>query len=259
MTEKINVLHLLNVSFPIVCGYSSRSNYIISNQVEMGLNPIVLTSPHQSDGKKMEFCDGLNYYRSSLLDSSLLTSVPWLREILLVNAVYKRILQIAQTEQIDVIHAHSPLLLGLAAIKAARRIGVKVVYEIRAFWEDAAVASGKHSERSLRYRLVRKLETYVCNRVNRVVTISKAMKNELISRGISENRIFMVPNGVDHLSFKPIPKNVKLIRRHNLKGKTVFGYIGTFFDFEGIDDLIDAFASFHNKEEKRGLGPCWRR
>ena len=244
---------MLDVSFPIISGYSSRSKYVISNQIQMGLNPIVLTSPHQATGKEIEYHDGLKYHRSSLPHSNLLTSIPGFNEILFVNAMYKRILQVAQTEQVVIIHAHSPSLLGLAAIKAAKRMDVKVVYEIRAFWEDAAVASRKHSQKSPRYRLSRKLETYVCSHVHRVVTISKAMKNELISRGISEDKIFVVPNGVDQRAFEPRLKNVDLLRRIGLEGKTVFGYIGTFYCFEGIDDLVDAFASFHNEEKNVAL------
>ena len=253
MKDVMNVLHVLDLSFPIISGYSSRSKYIISNQIDMGFCPIVLTSPHQGSGNIMEYHNGLKYHRSSLPDSNLLIYVPGFNEFLFVNTMYKRILQIAQTERVDIIHAHSPSLLGLAAIRAAKRIDVKVVYEIRAFWEDAAVASRKHSQKALRYWLARNLETYVCNHAHRVVTISNSMKDELISRCIFKDKIFIVPNGVDHCVFDPRPDNIDLLRKLGLEGKTVFGYIGTFFDFEGIDDLINAFVSLHNEEENVAL------
>ena len=48
-----------------------------------------------------------------------------------------RILEVIEIEKPDVIHAHSPALNGLAAIKAGRKANIPVVYEIRAFWEDA--------------------------------------------------------------------------------------------------------------------------
>ena len=128
-----------------------------------------------------------------------------------------------------------------------------MVYEIRAFWEDAAVASRKHSEKSPISAFSRKLETYVCNQVRRVVTISKAMKDELISRGVPENKIFVVPNGVDLIAFKPRPKNVDLIHRLSLEGKTVLVILGHFLISRESVDLINAFCFLHNEEENVAL------
>jgi hypothetical protein len=61
-------------------------------------------------------------------------------------------MQLASEHRPDVIHAHSPVLNVLPAIWVGRRLGIPVVYEIRAFWEDAAVDHGTTSEGSLRYR-----------------------------------------------------------------------------------------------------------
>ena len=38
-----------------------------------------------------------------------------------------------------------------------------------------------------------------------------------------------------------------------LEGKFVFGYIGTFYDFEGIYDLVDVFHKLHEQEESAVL------
>src|SRR3546814_14494634 len=50
----------------------------------------------------------------------------------------------------DLLHAHSPVLDGLAALRVGKRLGIPVIYEIRAFWEDAAVGNGTGREGSLR-------------------------------------------------------------------------------------------------------------
>ena len=187
-----NVLHLLDVSLPVVSGYSTRSKYIILSQQKLGLNPFAVTSPHHPYNNNEEINEGIRYFRTSMSGPQILTSLPIFSELYYVNAVYKRILEIAKSNHIDIIHAHSPSLLGLSALKAAKKLNLKVVYEIRAFWEDAAVASGKYSARSLKYRAVRSLESYVCRKSDRVVTISHAMKKELISRRVPNTKITVV-------------------------------------------------------------------
>ncbi|MFX8543066.1 glycosyltransferase, partial [Acinetobacter baumannii] len=72
-----------------------------------------------------------------------------------IDALARRIEALAGEWLPDVIHAHSPALCGLAAVRAGKRLGLPVVYEIRAFWEDAAVGNGTGQEGSLRYRLTR--------------------------------------------------------------------------------------------------------
>ena len=49
-------------------------------------------------------------------------------------------------------------LARLSALVAGRRLGVPVVYEVRTFWEDAAVNNGSFAEGSLRYRVSRALD-----------------------------------------------------------------------------------------------------
>jgi len=248
-----NVLHLLDVSLPVVSGYSTRSKYIILNQQKLGLNSFAITSPHHPYHTDEEIDEGISYFRTSLYGSSRLKSLPIFAELYYASAVLNRILEIAESKPIDIIHAHSPSLLGLSALRAAKKLGLKVVYEIRAFWEDAAVASGKYSANSIKYRMARSLENYICRKSDFVVTISNAMKKDLVSRGITDTRISVVPNGVDVSSFRLEIKNNELISSLGLKNKFIFGYLGTFYDFEGICDLIDAIYRLHKQGEKVAL------
>jgi glycosyltransferase involved in cell wall biosynthesis len=75
----------------------------------------------------------------------------------------------------------------------------------------------------------------------------------LISRRIPDEKVTVVPNGVDLSGFKPGKKNAELLSALGLAGKFVFGYIGTFYDFEGVYDLVDAFHKLHEQEENAAL------
>ena len=82
----------------------------------------------------------------------------------------------------DVLHAHSPALCGQAALRAGRALGVPVVYEIRAFWEDAAVGNRTGREGSVKYRLTRALEDRVVAEADAVFTICHGLRDDLIAR-----------------------------------------------------------------------------
>src|SRR3984893_14277486 len=139
------VLHVLDHSRPILSGYSVRSHSLISAQKHIGFSPEVLTGPlHSMDdvGGSDVTIDGILYRRTPVaagLSQRVIDSrVPFLSELSVVRLLRKRILKILDEQSYDVIHAHSPALCGLAALQAANSLGIPFVYEIRAFWEDAA-------------------------------------------------------------------------------------------------------------------------
>ncbi len=171
----------------------------------------------------------------------------FIKEVRLMKALQKRIEKVISMENPDIIHAHSPSLNVIPALKVGRRYNIPVVYEARAFWEDAAVDHGTFKESSFKYRVSRFIETRFFKKVDAIFTISEGMRKEMIARGISEKQITIIPNGVDTKQFSTIPRDEFLSQKKNIKGKKVLGFIGSFYHYEGIDLLIDAFAEILKK------------
>ena len=145
----------------------------------------------------------------------------------------------------DILHAHSPALCGAAALKIARKHGIPLVYEIRAFWEDAAVGNGTGRENSLKYLLTRELENHVVAGADAVMTICSGLRGDLVARGFPAHKIGIMPNGVDLALFgDPPPRDTALAAELGIgvKGSwdPVIGFIGSFYDYEGLDDLVAA-------------------
>jgi PEP-CTERM/exosortase A-associated glycosyltransferase len=231
------ILHILDHSLPIGSGYSYRSRSILLAQRGRGLNPAVVTSPKQGAGPDgCEVLDGISHYRTGGSGAG----VPIVHELNLMRRMAARIARVARTEGTEVIHAHSPVLNGLPALWAGRRLGIRTVYEVRTFWEDAAVSHGTHVEASLRYRASRSLETLVLRRVDAVVAICEGIRAEVIGRGVSPKRVTVVPNGVSSEWFEPRPRATGLAERLGLAEGPVLGYIGSFSHYEGLPFLIDA-------------------
>jgi PEP-CTERM/exosortase A-associated glycosyltransferase len=247
----VRVLHVLDVSLPVVAGYTTRSRSILHAQRALGLDPVVLTSARQpGDGGEMEEIEGIRHYRTPLARAARR------QPLLEMAALRRRIVEVARREDVDVIHAHSPVLCGAPAWLAARQLGRPCVYEIRAFWEDAAVTSGTAREGGLKYRAVRAAETALARRVDGLVGICAGIRDDLLRRGIPAERVHVVPNGVDVGAFAPAPPDEGVRARYGLGGRTVVAYIGTLFPFEGVDDLVRALARLvrdEGRDDVRGV------
>ena len=241
----MRILHILDHSLPLHSGYTFRTRAILKASQALGLEVAGVTGARHAaeapveDGAE-ETIDGLHFYRGGGLAAGL----PVLSEIREIRAFSGAIERAARDFQPDVLHAHSPVLTALAARRAARRLGLPLIYEIRAFWEDAAVGNGTGREGSLRYRATRALETWAVNRADAVAVICEGLRSDLVARGVPEEKILVSPNGVDLGLFgDPPPPNEALRTRLGLDGAEVVGFIGSFYDYEGIDDLIAAMPA----------------
>ena len=236
------ILHVLDHSLPTHSGYTFRTRALMKAQASKGWDVAGVTGlRHPEPGPDGETVDGLTFYRTPPIAPARAPIREW-REI---GALAKRVEALAKEWKPDVLHAHSPVLDGLAALRVGKKLGIPVIYEIRAFWEDAAVGNGTGREGSLRYRLTRSLETHAVNSADAVAVICEGLRGDLIGRGIDPDKITVSPNGVDlDLFGDPPPRDDMLAATLGLAADdAVIGYIGSFYDYEGIDDLIAAMPA----------------
>ncbi|WP_375398902.1 TIGR04063 family PEP-CTERM/XrtA system glycosyltransferase [uncultured Sphingomonas sp.] len=256
----MRILHVLDHGLPVHSGYTFRTRAILKAQAARGWEVASVTSiRHGTSPALVERFEGLEFHRTppvALLPSPL---GEWQE----VAAFARRIVAVAERFRPDVIHAHSPVLDALAALRAARRLRLPLLYEIRAFWEDAAVGNNNGTEGSLRYRLTRALETWAVRRADAVAVICEGLRGDLIARGIDPARIIVSPNGVDlELFGAPPRRDAALAAELGFSiDAEVAGFIGSFYDYEGLDDLIAALPALIAKRPRARLmlvggGPC---
>lgn len=237
----MRVLHILDHSIPLHSGYTFRTRNLLLGQHALGWSTVHVTGTKQGDSAlAVEEVDDLRFYRTAPSRSAVF-KLPLLNQWDVVRTLARRIEEVAALEKPDVLHAHSPALNGLAALRAGRRLGLPVVYECRAFWEDAAVDHGTSREDGLRYRLTRALESYVFRRADAVTTICEGLRAEIVSRGIPAEKVTVIPNAVDTESFTfGAAARSDLQQQLGLTGKTVLGFIGSFYAYEGLPLLLHA-------------------
>ena len=251
----IRTLHVLDHSIPLHSGYTFRTAALLREQRALGWETFHLTSPKQGEiSAPFEDVDGLRFYRTPRATGAL-AKLPLGKELALMKRLELRLEEVAREVHPDIIHAHSPVLNALPAIKVARKLGIPVVYEIRAFWEDAAVDHGTTNEGSLRYRATRKLETRAIQQVDHVFTICEGLRADIVGRGVAAEKVTVIPNAVDIASFKlASPPDPELQKQWGLTGKTVIGFIGSFYAYEGLDLLLNSLpAIIEQKPDTRVL------
>lgn len=240
----MRILHIFDHSIPLHSGYTFRSRAIVEQQRAMGWETFHLTSIKQKGSQAAEeVVDGLKFYRTPQ-PQGLARSWPVLGQWGVVTSLEQRLAEIIPVIRPDILHAHSPALNGLAAIRAGRRFGIPVVYEIRAFWEDAAVDHGTAREWGLRYRLTRALESYVVRGADAVTTICEGLRRDLVGRGVQQDKITVIPNAVDASKFQFGGERDPLLAAElGLSGRQVLGFIGSFYAYEGLTLLLRALPS----------------
>lgn len=233
----MRILHLLDHGLPLHSGYTFRTRAILSAQMRRGHSVAAVTGPRHGDARvPRETIDGIDFYRTAYTPH---LPAP-VGEIAEIAAFARRIGQVVDEFRPDVLHAHSPVLDALAGLAVSNRRRIPLVYEIRAFWEDAAVGNGTGREGSAKYRATRALETFAVRRADAVAVICEGLRGDLIARGIPGDKIMVSPNGVDLTLFgEPPARDDVLAAELGLSDETI-GFVGSFYDYEGLDHLIAA-------------------
>ena len=235
----LRILHVLDHSIPLHSGYTFRTLSILREQRKLGWETFHLTSPkHTAPSAAEETVDGWHFYRTAAAGGSKL---PVLSQLALMSQTQARLLEVARMIRPHILHAHSPVLNAVPALRVGRLLGIPVVYEVRAFWEDAAVDHGTTSEGSLRYGLTRRFETRALRQADHVFTICEGLRADIVGRGIPSSKVTVIPNAVDIESFNVggVPDGA-LKASLGLAGATVVGFIGSFYAYEGLDLLLEA-------------------
>ncbi len=248
----MRILHILDHSIPLHSGYTFRSRAIIQQQRALGWETDHITGPKHNQAIEPEgmeeTIDGLHFFRTTPA-TGFLSQLPVLNQWAVSTTLEKRLHTVVTQVQPDILHAHSPALNGLAAIHVGRKLGIPVVYEVRAFWEDAAVDHGTSMEWGLRYRLTRTLETSVLKRVTGVTTICEGLRNDIVERGIPADKVTVIPNAVDITAFNSDqPYDHALAQKLDLQNKQVIGFIGSFYAYEGLLLLLQAMPEIMERQ-----------
>jgi len=255
----MKVLHVLETSIPHNVGYTIRANAIVENQLRLGLEVVVVTSPMFAATGPIAACEeygGVRYYRTNhiLPPASARSKLgSYWRRIMMLRGYREAVLGVARKERVDVIHAHSSYSNAYAAMSAARLLNVPLLYEVRTLWGESAVVEDGWRSNSWKHRMIWRLELGAMRSADLVVPISNGIFDELASRGVPKYKMKIVANGVDTSKFTPGPKDTALAASVGMSDRFIVGFVGSMRKLEGLSTLLDAYDICRRNGAKIGL------
>lgn len=247
--ERAQVVYALHNSLPYhSAGYSTRSHGLISAIRDQGWQVDGVSRlgyPTDLQGfRNLQFAPAVDYvdrvpYHRLGIQSGYASRKP---TISYVESYAEELAAFARDRKAFLVHAASNHLNGLAAVSAARMLGLPSIYEVRGLWEVTRASRDPIWSASVEYRLAAELEAEAASTASHVIAITQALKSELVSRGIEADKISVVPNGVDTSRFKPVARDQSLARALDIGDKIVIGYVGSIVDYEGLGLLTQAVA-----------------
>lgn len=242
----LKICHLHKVAYPYEnSGGAIRNLNIVRYQKAAGMNPYVvlpLFYPFdREDGRgfSTRIESGIPYFEFTWPKPTSNLSPDRLLE-------YNTLLtySVVRAFGADVIHAASGFRgyeLALQGIALRDKLGIPLIYEVRSFHEHTWGPCSEENLQAEHTRLRIRKENFCMRSADHVITISEAMRHLLIERGVPNDRIDVVPNGVDADAFLQSKATGTAAReKYDLKGKIVVGYISNMSRREGHDVLIEA-------------------
>jgi glycosyltransferase involved in cell wall biosynthesis len=143
------------------------------------------------------------------------------------------------TPRPDVVIATSPqFLTTLSGYVNSRLKRRPLIVEIRDLWPDSIVAVGAMKASHPVIGLLRRLERFIYRSSHRIVVVTRRFAQEIIARGIPEDRLKIVTNGVDLDMFRPLPHRPEVRRKLGVEGSFVSVYVGTIGMAHGIETIL---------------------
>ena len=245
---KKRLVYPLAFSLPYTSsGYATRSHGLAVGIQKAGWDIRPYTRPgYPYDTSKADYVnlpdydeiDGLSYRRMFDIKRNRMTEEEYLSQsVLLWETCLK-------SEQANFVQAASNYVTAQSALIAARRCGLPFIYEVRGSWETTRASRDDSFMHTPKYHFMAQGEGLVINQAEHVFAITQALKEELMGKyGVGEHKISVIPNCVDPDRFQPRQRDKDLARKLAIpESVPVIGYIGSFVDYEGLDDLLDAVA-----------------
>lgn len=154
-----------------------------------------------------------------------------------------------KVKDVDVVFAGSTpptqgLLCGSVAKSLSKKYGYHVpfLYHLQDVFPDTLVTSGLISKESIIWKIARIIEDKTYKLSDKIIVISDEIKANIISKGVPENKVIVIPNWIDTNEIKPIPRedNNLFEELGILRSRFIVVYAGNIGELQGLDALIEA-------------------
>ncbi|WP_313892619.1 glycosyltransferase family 4 protein [Psychrobacillus sp.] len=196
--------------------------------------------PDEYKGKKYEFekWDGIPVHRTWIYPSKKGTF--WKRLVSYFSFTFSSFYGLMKAGKVDVIIVNSPpIFLGLTGLLSAKLKGAKFVFNVADVWPESAVKLGLVKNKFF-IKLAEILESFLYKHSWKIAAATDGIKSYIINHSQPEEKVFVLPNGVNTTFFQPGEKNEEYVEKFDLKDKFVFAYGGNIGYAQGLEFILHA-------------------
>ncbi|MEM1697944.1 MAG: glycosyltransferase family 4 protein [Thermofilaceae archaeon] len=175
-----------------------------------------------------------------LLDSKILTNILGRYKHSILKEVAFGISASRALEGFEIVHANTAWV-GHVLAYMTRKLRTRFVYTCHnPLWPEENVHFGE--------KVVRLVEGSAMRRADAVIALNETMKKALTGRaGVNQDKVFVVPNGVDVEFFKPGLRCDEVNAKYGLEGKRVVLFVGRVTHAKGVHVLLEAIKILKDK------------
>lgn len=253
----MHILFLTDNFPPEVNAPASRTFEHCREWVKMGNQVTVITcSPNFPKGKvfpgysnriwQTEHMDGIKVVR---VWSYITANDGFVKRILdYISFMISAIIAAPFIQRVDVVIGTSPqFFTACAAYFVSLYKRVPFVFELRDIWPESIKAVGAMKNPRILYML-ECLELFLYRKADAIISVTNSFRQNLKDRGVDQQKIHVITNGVDLARFQPQDRDSELSAQLGLNGKFVVGYVGTHGMAHALETILEA-AEMIRKEE----------
>jgi glycosyltransferase involved in cell wall biosynthesis len=152
---------------------------------------------------------------------------------------------ILQEERPDFLYERYSLF-GWGGIELSRRLGVPLLLEVNA----PLSVQQRGYERFTLMRTAERIEDEILRAADAVIAGSSGLRSWLVSRGVEEERVRVIPVGVDEDLFGSVPRETGIRRRYGVDEQRVVGFVGSFHEVHDVECLLRAVARVRDDHDR---------
>jgi glycosyltransferase involved in cell wall biosynthesis len=164
----------------------------------------------------------------------------WFYELMELSyslVAYRRLARAIREHRPDCLYERYNLFLP-AGVWAARKFRLPLLLEVNA---PILEERSRYDGLSLT-RLARWSQAYAWRNADMVLPVTRVLGDIVASYGVREERIVVIPNGINGARFASAPDVEAAKRALGLSGQLVLGFTGFVRDWHGLDKVIDLIA-----------------
>ncbi len=210
--------------------------------ITSGIDNPLMTLPPGRNWLETE-CDGIHVVgvRAGYNDPKRGTGLSGLQRLFRFYAFARMAARVGyRMDPPDVVLAtHTPLPIGLAGMRLQRHFRAPFLFEVRDLWPEALTDAGLLTQ-PLAIGWLRRLARRIYHRADHIVALSPGMKDGILSYGIPEERVTVIPNASDLDLFHADHDGRAWRQQMNLGDRFAAVYFGAMGRANGLDYVVDA-------------------